>query len=706
MLLIGLVIGLVGGLLLGGRLDHLANARLRWVWAIFAALLLRFGTEYGIRSGVPLVDALRVPLFALAFGLLAFALWLNRDRPGLLVAALGVAANGFAFTVNGGRMPVWEPALGFAHLNDAELDPAIHAVLPQQLGLEFLLRAGPFGDILPVPLPFVPNVASVGDVFLSTGIGLFVFGTLLYGEAPSARTLSARFGRSSRKGMIRVPPDAAGVDIEEPEPTVGLDGPVLLGGTRASTALTVSAGDAPIALPAGTSDPSAVVPTVGRSASPSPVGTVPSPTSTASDRARTLVAPSSATAKQHPFVRLALDARFSSFWLGQTISLFGDRLHQVALGVLVYGLTGSPLLTGLVFLAATLPNLLLGPIAGTFVDRWDQKHVMVAADLLRAVLVLALPAAAATNIVLVYLIVFAVTTVSIFFRPAKAAVVPRIVAPEDLIAANSATWTSETLADIAGYPLAGLFVAFLGAALPIAFWVDAASYLVSALLIAGLAIPPVARETAPRVAGAVRAFLGELADGWRFLRSQPPLFQNTLVSTFGQMSLGSTLALTVVYAREWLDPAVIPYPQNYAAIETAIGLGNLVGGVAVGAVGAKLRKGRLVVAGFVVMGFATIFLGLTDNVLVALAAAAIVGVANLVYVIPSQTLFAELTPIPLIGRVVSFRSSLVFGAMTGAMAISGVLAEAVPVGLVIAGFGVLTAASGLVAALLPSVRNA
>ena len=68
-----------------------------------------------------------------------------------------------------------------------------------------------------------------------------------------------------------------------------------------------------------------------------------------------------ATEAPPPYVRLALDARFASFWLAQAISLFGDRLHQVALAVLALAITDSPLATGLVFLAATLPNLCWGP---------------------------------------------------------------------------------------------------------------------------------------------------------------------------------------------------------------------------------------------------------------------------------------------------------------------------------------------------------
>jgi len=304
-----------------------------------------------------------------------------------------------------------------------------------------------------------------------------------------------------------------------------------------------------------------------------------------------------------------------------------------------------------------------------------------------------------------YPLVFLVTTVSLFFRPAKTAVVPRLVDERDVLAANSAVWTADTLADIAGYPLAGIFVYFLGANLGLAFFVDAATYLASAVLIASITIPPVVRTVGPAVGGALRAFFNELSEGWRFLRSRPALFQNTLVSTLAQASLGVTLALTIVYAKDALDQTVIPYPTNYAAIDTAIGLGNLVGGIAVGWVGARLRKGWLVVLGFIVMGLATVALGLTGNVMVALSASLLIGISNLVYVIPTQTIFMEQTPGEYMGRVVSFRSSLVFGSMLLAMAFSGLLAEVYPVGVVIAASGVLTTLAGVIGALLPAVRD-
>ena len=404
-------------------------------------------------------------------------------------------------------------------------------------------------------------------------------------------------------------------------------------------------------------------------------------------------------------MRLAQDARFSAFWLAQTISFFGDRLHQIALGVLVLGITNSPLATALVFLTAAIPNLVLAPLAGTFVDRWDQKAVMVVSDFLRAALVLLVPIAANTNVWLVFPIVFLMTCIGVFFRPAKSAVVPRIVERRDLMAANSALWTSETFADIAGYPLAGIFVALLGSAITIAFWVDAATYAVSGIVIMGLTIPPLVRTAGPAMVGAVRRFAGELREGLHFLRDQPALYQNTLVSALAQMSIGALLAITVVYARDSLDTGTIPYPANWSLLETAAGVGNLIGGVAVGLIGARFGKGWLVALGLLFTGLGLVAMGLTSSLTLAIVAVGITGVANMVYVIPTQTLFAELTPHALMGRVVAFRSGLVYGSLTLGMALSGLLAEVLPAGLVLAAFGVLTVGCGAAALLLPAIRD-
>jgi MFS family permease len=262
--------------------------------------------------------------------------------------------------------------------------------------------------------------------------------------------------------------------------------------------------------------------------------------------------------------------------------------------------------------------------------------------------------------------------------------------------------------EVGGYPLAGLLVGFLGGAAALAFWIDAATYLVSAVLIAGIVIPPVVRTVGPRVGSAVGTFVSELHDGWRFLRTSAPLFQNTLISIVGQLSVGATIALTPFLVSQLLGPEAPTSagPPVLSTIEAAIGVGNLIGGFMVGLIGVRMRKGRLVIGGFVLMGIATIAWGLAGSVVLAVGAAFAVGIFNLVWLVPSQTLFGELVPSELMGRVISMRSSLVFGAMTLSAAVSSVVAETVPVGVVIAVLGGVTVLAGLVGALLPAVRDA
>ena len=350
--------------------------------------------------------------------------------------------------------------------------------------------------------------------------------------------------------------------------------------------------------------------------------------------------------------------------------------------------------------------LLLGPIAGALVDRWDLKRTLVASDLLRAVLVVLIPVAAAVDIRLVYPLVFLLTCVSIFFRPARAAVLPRLVREEDLLTANSAMWVGETLADVLGYPLAGLFVAFIGsAALPLAFWVDGSSYLASGLLVAALAIPRVSAVAAAVEAGSDR-LLAELVAGVRFLRRETVLLVNTLQAMAAQLANGALVALAPVYAQRVLVADGVEPAAAYALLETAIGVGSLAGGVLVGLVGGRFRRGVLVGLGYLVWGLGMSGLALTSSLPAAVVLMAALGAANMVSVIPSQTLFQERTPPQLLGRVVGTRFSLVFGVTTLAMAAGGALGAGVGIPITIGALGLVSALGGILGLLVPAVRRA
>jgi MFS family permease len=713
-----LLLGLVLGLLAGGRLDNLANVRLRLVALLFLGLMLRFGTQIAIESGVPVADAFRVPLFAAGFAALLVGLWVNRERPGLPLAFVGILMNAVAVVTNGGYMPVWEPSIRAAGLPADTAISAFHKVvglgggdaLGGIFGGQFLAQAGPLGDVIPIPIPFLRNVASVGDLFLAAGLAFFLFATAVRTPAEAARASTAAvLRRTSTIRWSRAPrlsPEERATAIVQ---AATLERPLVLGGPAMVSEGVYGLEPQRVAVPA-------LPPLIER-------------------------------VRRHPYVRLALDGSFSALWTGQLISLLGDRIHQVALAFLVLRATDSAVAVGAVFLVATLPNLLFGPIAGTFVDRWDHRRVMIVSDLLRAAVVLLIPIAAAANLLLIYPLVFLVTTISIFFRPAKGAIVPRIVASDDLVAANSALWVGETFADIGGYALAGLFVALLGSQLSLAFWIDSVTYVGSALLIASIAIAPFARsmpgdtveeaeataqgaatggpaaeraaagvtDGAAAAAGASEAtrrrsplatFFGELREGWHFLRGDSVLLANTVQAVAAQFMLGIFLALTPVYARDAIDGLGLDDSTVYSFIEGAIGAGNLVGGFLIGLIGARLALGRTVILGYVVTGGTIAALALTGNLYVAIGLVFGTGVGNLAFVIPSQTLFQRRTPPELMGRVLGFRFSLVFGSMTLAMGLGGILGQAFGAAPVIGVFGLVTVVAGLAGLFVPAVRDA
>jgi MFS family permease len=674
----GVVLGLLLGFAAGGRVDNLLSVRMRLVQATFLGLFLRIATQVAIEGGNAPADALRLPLFAAAFLLILAGLWANRDLPGLSLAFVGVLLNTIAIVLNSGHMPVWEPAYLAAGLTDTGALGPLHVVLSGTASSDFLLRGGPLGDIVPIPFPFYRNVASIGDIFLAIGLAFFLFATTLRSaiEVDEATQAMIRRRLESIAPARRTANQATNQALSVAVVGRGLGGTATLGGPAAPT----------LPIPAGPAIPQIF------------------------ERVR-----------RHPYVRLALNSSFSGLWTGQLISLVGDRIHQVALAFVVLYATGSPVALGAVFFMAHLPNLLFSAVAGTFVDRWDNREVMIVSDLLRAALVVLIPIAAVTNLLLVYPLVFLVTTISVFFRPAKGAVLPLLAAERDLVAANSAMWIAETFADIGGYALAGLFVALLGPQLPLAFWADAVTYVASAFLIASISVAPVAGSiaasydaTAAAAAGTDGGaetggdvgFLAEMRAGWRFLRGESAILANTLQATVAQFMLGIFIALMPVYAERSISGAPVGASAIYGILEGGVGAGNLIGGFVIGLIGARIALGRMVILGYVVTGGCVAALALTGNFAAALALTFGAGVGNLAFVIPSQTIVQTRTPPSMMGRLLGLRFTMVYGSMAIATGVGGLLGAAFGAPVVLGVFGVLTMAAGLVGLLVPAVRDA
>jgi len=621
---LGVAVGLVLGLAVGGTIDNLINVRLRWLPLLICAAGARFGLDAALAAGsVP--DAMRLWLVIVAYVLLTTMLFVNRNLPGLTAAGIGTAANGIAIVVNGGWMPVWKASIDAAGLDSSAMHSSFHKMITGPVDASFFAHGGPLVDVIPIPIPIIASVASIGDILLATGLGLFVFAALV------------------RSPVVVVERWAVG-PAETRRPGPGL--------VRAPAILVASSADA-VAKPR-----------------PGPL--------------------------DHPYVRLATNPAFSAMWLGQVVSSLGDRVHQVALVFLVAQATGnSPFALGCVFAAVTVPTVLVGPLAGALVDRWDRKRVMVGSDVLRGAIVALIPLGAQFVV-----LVFVLASVSAFFRPARAAALPQVVPDEDLMTANSAMWLADTASDLFGYTLGGLFVAFLGSQLALAFWVDGASYLSSAVLVAAVSIPPLAAAAA--VPATLRA---DLSEGWRFLRSETVLFATTVQASIAEYGLGALTVLSPLLI-ELLPLNGLQAPSAYGMFEMAMGVGLVAGGIVIGGLAERMPKGRSIVGAFVALGTMIVALGLTHSLALALLLAAGAGVANVTFVIPSQTIFQQRTPGSMLGRVVAIRLAMVNSALAAAMITGGGIAQLVGVRPVLIACGVLTVIAGIAGLLNRAIREA
>src|SRR5439155_19082404 len=142
----------------------------------FLGLFLRYAVQFAIENGNDVASGLRLPLFAIGFLFLLAGLWANREQPGFALAFVGILLNAVAVTTNGGYMPVWQPSIVAAGLPISEVGTAFHNIVGIAAGggipSNFLAEAGPLGDIIPIPVPGLRNVASIGDLFLAAGLAV------------------------------------------------------------------------------------------------------------------------------------------------------------------------------------------------------------------------------------------------------------------------------------------------------------------------------------------------------------------------------------------------------------------------------------------------------------------------------------------------------------------------------------------------------
>lgn len=398
---------------------------------------------------------------------------------------------------------------------------------------------------------------------------------------------------------------------------------------------------------------------------------------------------------------------YALLWVGGLVSVTGDWVLLAALPFYVYGLTGSALASGGMFIANTVPSVLFGSVAGVFVDRWNRQRVMVTADLSRAVLLLGLLVVRSPQWVgLVYVIVFTSSCISLFFSPAKSALLPQLAGSDHLVAANALNGLNSQVGRLLGPALGGALLGTVG--LTGVALADSASFVISGLLIARIASAPLIERAGADPARAARA-AGERwrsvwrdwLDGLRLVRRNRALSSFFLVVGIAGIGEGIYNVMYVVFVRAVLHGGALAFGW----LSSAQAVGGLLGGLVIGHAGRRLTP-RFLIALLAAVGLSTLVLIYFHTIPVALGVAVFAGIPAVGYSVGFTTLLQDATDDRYRGRIFgTYGTTWALLALVGQGIGSG-LGDRLGSSILLAAEGVLDIIAGVLAlALLRRART-
>jgi MFS family permease len=381
---------------------------------------------------------------------------------------------------------------------------------------------------------------------------------------------------------------------------------------------------------------------------------------------------------------------FMALITGQFVSRAGDALFSLASVWLVLDLTNNnPLASSAALAVEFLPYLLFGLVAGAYVDRWDRRRIMIAADTLRGVVTLAVPLLAALDALRVwhvFAVSFLLSSFGRLFQPARQAVIPDLVDASQLVRANAIIEGTGQAAWIAGPALGGVLVALVGAAN--VYCLDAASFFVSAATL--LLVRPRPHPRA-RAGGSLRQ---ELLDAVRYVRERAILRTTLLVGIVGLVAFAPVPALLPVLVRGAFGAG----SRELGALMACFFAGSVLTSVGIARVGEHLHRGWALAGSLGTVGIGTLVLALAPSLTLAGLMLLVLGGGAALFNVAEYSIFQAETVPELRGRVTALANVTSQAVrppiLIGAGAIAG-LADARAALALLAGAALLAALGGV-----------
>jgi len=386
------------------------------------------------------------------------------------------------------------------------------------------------------------------------------------------------------------------------------------------------------------------------------------------------------------------------FFFGQSISLIGTWMTRIATSWLIYRLTGSAMLLGVLGFAGQIPTFLLAPLAGVLVDRWDRHRVLVVTQVLAMIQSGLLAALSLTGVITVTeVLILSITQglINAFDMPARQSLVVYMVDDRadlpNAIALNSSMFNA---ARLIGPSLAGILIAWAGEG--VCFLTDALSYAPVIASLLAMRIEPEQRQSAPA------RVLHELVAGFRYAIGFAPirtiLGLSALVSLMG---MPYTVLMPIIATK-----VLHGGPHTLGFLMAAAGLGALFGALYLASRRTVLGLGRAIPTATVALGLGLIGLALSHLPWLSLALMPIIGAGMMIQMAASNTVLQTIVEDDKRGRVMSFFAMSFFGMVPLGSLVAGAIADQFDVKIALLAGGVACIVGAAVfSARLPEIRR-
>lgn len=391
-------------------------------------------------------------------------------------------------------------------------------------------------------------------------------------------------------------------------------------------------------------------------------------------------------------------------WAGQVISQSGDAVFELALLWLALDLTGSSAAAGWIAGATYLPALVFGLFGGALADRFDHRRLMLLSDAVRAGIAVAIPLLALSGHLSTWALgglAFALACFTSFFNPARDALLPRLVSPEQLVPANSLLQTCWQLSLVVGPLIAAGLLPLVGVVH--LFSVDALSFLASFGLLFAMRTPRAAASSELGTKAALGHAWRDVLEGLRYAKADPRIAGLLGVTALDNLLLmGPAIVGVPLFVREVLHAGAVVYAGS--AVPYAAGM--FVGTLLLNAWGKRFAPGAVLLAGMLLDGLTLLPFFWIHTATQLWVTLLIHGLATPLIVISRPTLVQTVVPPRMQGRVFGMISTAVVGFSALSSALTGVLAAHLDLRVLFAGIALAAGACGGLGMLFTPLRRA